>query len=126
MNVEQRFTVGSVTGYPSTIDRPRKNHLRTVWYVHDSAYCYRTVAEFRGMNAEQRARKVAKALNAGRELGPKLKVGLEPGDPRHGTISGYAYHGCRCKACKAVAVQRNREGRARRRSKAAATAETPR
>lgn len=33
---------------------------------------------------------------------------LEPGDPRHGTYSGYTNHACRCDACRAANRERYR------------------
>jgi len=42
---------------------PRTRPGPTFWYVHDSAYCHRTLAEFMGLNAEGRARSLAKELN---------------------------------------------------------------
>ena len=46
----ERFVVGSVTGWPVKGNSARRTgyrHPATIWYVHDSAYCYRVVAEFR-------------------------------------------------------------------------------
>jgi len=43
-----RFTVGSVTGWRITPEAGRQ-HSRppaTIWYVYDSAYCYKPLAEF--------------------------------------------------------------------------------
>ena len=45
-----RFTVGSVTGWPISDRKSRPSYARpavTIWYVHDSAYCYRIMGEFR-------------------------------------------------------------------------------
>lgn len=37
------------------------------------------------------------------------KRGIPPGDPAHGTPTGYFNRGCRCEACTASALQYNRE-----------------
>ena len=45
-----RFTVGSVTGWPISDRTSRPNYARpvvSIWYVHDSAFCHRIMAEFR-------------------------------------------------------------------------------
>lgn len=47
----ERFTVGTVTGWPispSTLDHGRNSRSKpaTIAYVHDSAFCYRIVARF--------------------------------------------------------------------------------
>jgi hypothetical protein len=68
-----RFTVGSVTGYPTGVKAhslgPR--HRTTIWYVHDSAYGYRIMKRFKGGRqggtappAEAQARRLADTLNA--------------------------------------------------------------
>lgn len=41
-------------------------------------------------------------------------VGLLPDDPRHGTVTAYTNHGCRCPECQAAGAQLNREQRAKR------------
>jgi hypothetical protein len=69
-----RFTVGSVTGYPTGVKAhslsPR--HCATIWYVHDSAYGYRILKRFKGGRqggtappAEEQARRLADKLDAG-------------------------------------------------------------
>jgi hypothetical protein len=37
-----------------------------------------------------------------------------PADPRHGTITAYGYHGCRCARCKAANAAAQQEARDRR------------
>lgn len=37
-------------------------------------------------------------------------------DPRHGTITAYAHHGCRCDRCKAANRHAQQEARDRRRT----------
>jgi hypothetical protein len=57
--MNERFIVGSVTGYPETGTR-----LAKVWYVWDKAYCYEIVAEFRSTwHGEEQARELAERLN---------------------------------------------------------------
>lgn len=71
-----RFTVGSVTGWPITPvtleGQPRSQGATrqpsTIWYVFDSAYCYREVACFAGRGyskegAEAKARALCERLN---------------------------------------------------------------
>jgi hypothetical protein len=68
-----RYRVGTVTGYAlsKTSGKPV-----TVWYIHDSAYCYRIVKAFRQINPEQRARDYADQLN--------LELPPPPDACRHG------------------------------------------
>jgi hypothetical protein len=40
--------------------------------------------------------------------------GLEPGDPRHGTVNGYDNHRCRCDDCKAAWARISADRRRRR------------
>lgn len=40
--------------------------------------------------------------------------GLPPNDPRHGTATGYRYHGCRCGPCTAANTEAARESYQRR------------
>jgi hypothetical protein len=37
-----------------------------------------------------------------------------PADPRHGTITAYIHHGCRCEKCKAANRRFQQEARERR------------
>lgn len=67
MSEKPRYTVGSVTGYPITPAAGKIGSTRppvTIWYVHDSAYCYRVVRVFKQRNPEERARAFAAELNA--------------------------------------------------------------
>jgi len=75
--MNDRFVVGSVTGYPitpATLADPRNGRERTVWYVWDSAINYEIVGEFRSkakrgggfgevISGEEQARALAAALN---------------------------------------------------------------
>jgi hypothetical protein len=51
MSPEERYIARSVTGFPitpTTIENGRNTRTKpsTLWYVLDSAYCYRIVAAF--------------------------------------------------------------------------------
>jgi hypothetical protein len=71
--MNDRFVVGSVTGYPitpATLADPRNGREKTIWYVWDSAINYEIVGEFRnkgwrngGISAEEQARALAASLN---------------------------------------------------------------
>lgn len=41
----------------------------------------------------------------------------DPNDPRHGTITGYGHHGCRCDPCKGANRAATRTARDRRQQK---------
>lgn len=82
-----RYTVGSVTGYV-----PGRARKHTVWYIHDSAYCYRVVMTFR-RQGERYAQKTADLMNGVTE--PPMPWG----DPRHGTLAGSGHLGCACPDC---------------------------
>lgn len=73
----ERFTVGTVTGWPITPTSMLGYRFTavvpaTIAYVYDSAYCYREVAHFDGRGglgagrrtAEQKAQAFADELNA--------------------------------------------------------------
>lgn len=67
----ERFRVATVTGWPitkSTLNggpRYQRPKPSTLYYVLDSAYCFRPVGEFndRGKSAEVKARALADRLN---------------------------------------------------------------
>lgn len=47
----------------------------------------------------------------------RVRAGLAPDDPRHGTANGYLNYGCRCDACKdAGAAYNSADARRQRRS----------
>jgi hypothetical protein len=51
--------------------------------------------------------------NYQREFARKKRAhGLAPGDERHGTMSGYDNHGCRCSICRAAAITTRQQRRA--------------
>lgn len=89
-----RYTVGSVTGYniagasPSRTSGDKKP--ATFWYVHDSAYCYRIVREFKGAYAERNAHRLAAMLNA-----PEPQEALEepPMDAWRASLATHCRHG---------------------------------
>lgn len=69
---EPRFKVGAVTGWPITpqtlhSSRALKNTPTSVFYVLDSAYCYRQVAVFYRSSGLARAEALAAKLNAEHE-----------------------------------------------------------
>jgi hypothetical protein len=72
MAAAERYTVGTVTGWPITETsmlgyRFTRTKPSTLAYVHDSAYCYRIVAEFDnrgGHTALEKAQALADELNA--------------------------------------------------------------
>jgi hypothetical protein len=103
-----RFTVGSVTGwaFAKTSGPPL-----TVWTVHDSAYCYLVVKEFKQNNPEQRARELAEQLN--NELPPP------PDLCRHGhertPWNTYVNKRTGWRSCRVCSYDRDAARRARRR-----------
>lgn len=94
-----RFTVGSVAGYGPSVP-PRWAEL---WYVHDRAYGFAIVREFRGARAESDAREWAAWLNRGTP--PAIGATLELGDPRHGSHVAYGWWSCRCLLCRTAQRQ---------------------
>jgi hypothetical protein len=46
----------------------------------------------------------------------RVKRGLPPGDPRHGSRNGYVNYGCRCPECRAANRAKERERIAKRRA----------
>lgn len=84
--MSDRYRVGGVTGWPITpatmYDPTRHSRSKpsTIFYVLDSAYCYRQVEEFRGVTALERATALAEQLNAAEdERHAELQRQLEEG-----------------------------------------------